>query len=188
MDFGSLAFAAAAFAVSLLSFYFSIKSWRESNRPLITARVSSLGMGGNRAIPLTLLVENTGNRPAKNIRLTVDNSVLERFLIGDKSNTLREQVELCFSSEGVIPVLANGRFVSNSFGLLSEGKDCTWKVRARFEIFIDYEDLDGRKLRNKNPLFVGEDRGFASGFWELSKAEQEGCGNRRESRINTQVK
>jgi hypothetical protein len=89
MDFGSLAFAAAAFLVSLLSFYFSIKSWRESNRPLVTARVSSRGMGGNMAIPLSILVENTGNRPAKNIRLTVDSAILEGFLIGDKSNNLR---------------------------------------------------------------------------------------------------
>lgn len=170
MDFGSLAIAAAALVVSLISFYFSIKSWRESNRPLITARVSSLGTGGNMAIPLSILVENTGNRPAKNIKLTVDDSILESFLIGDESSNLKEQIKRCFSSEGIIPVLANGNSVSNSFGLLSDSKDCTWKARPRFEISISYEDLDGRKFGHKNPLFVGEDRGFASGFWELSKA------------------
>src|SRR5207253_2719998 len=69
----------SALVISILSFYFSIKSWRESNRPLITARVSSLGMGGNVAIPLSLVVENTGNRPAKNIQLTVDKTKLESF-------------------------------------------------------------------------------------------------------------
>jgi hypothetical protein len=47
MDFGSLGLSAAALVVSLLSFYFSIKSWRETNRPIVTARVSSFDPGGN---------------------------------------------------------------------------------------------------------------------------------------------
>ncbi|MDX6385374.1 MAG: hypothetical protein QOK48_2947 [Blastocatellia bacterium] len=38
MNVGSLIFSIAALIVSVLSFYFSIKSWRESNRPLVTAR------------------------------------------------------------------------------------------------------------------------------------------------------
>ena len=64
MDFGSLSVAAAALIVSILSFYFSIKSWRESNRPIVSARVTSAN-GGEEGTALNLVVENTGNRPAK---------------------------------------------------------------------------------------------------------------------------
>jgi len=171
MEFGSLTVSIAALFLSLLSFYFARKSWRETNRPLITARVTSLGMGGNVSIPLTLLVENSGNRPAKDISLTVDRHTLERFLIGDKANGLREQIELCFSSEGVIPILANGKSISNSFGILGDTEHRTWEGRCRFEIEICYQDLDGRVFKHRNPLRIGEDSGFASGFWELSEKE-----------------
>lgn len=69
MDIGSLSFSVVALIVSVLSFYFSIKSWRESNRPLVTARVSNKS-AGNVAASLILVVQNTGNRPAKNVTLS----------------------------------------------------------------------------------------------------------------------
>jgi hypothetical protein len=47
MSVWSISISAAAFLVSMISFYYSRRSWSESNRPLVTARVSSLGMGGN---------------------------------------------------------------------------------------------------------------------------------------------
>ncbi len=160
-----MAVAAAALVVSLLSFYFSIKSWREAHRPLVTARVTSFGMGGNVAIPLNLMVENTGNRPAKNIRLRVDTTTLDSLFIANNTNTLRKQVEACFSDEGEIPILANSKAVSNSFGVLSDDDNCTWKGRFRFEIVISYQDSDDRKFHHRMNLFTADDSGFAGGFW-----------------------
>jgi hypothetical protein len=125
-------------------------------------------MGGNVGLPLSIVVENTGNRPAKNIQLTVDAIKLNSFLRPAASKSLRRQVEACFSSDGTIAVLANGKSISNSFGLLSDDENATWEGDPRFEIGISYQDLNGRSFKNTLPLFVKEDAGFAGGFWALS--------------------
>ncbi|HEY8227024.1 MAG TPA: hypothetical protein VIG25_17240 [Pyrinomonadaceae bacterium] len=165
MNIGSLIIASAAFAVSTLSFYFARKSWRESNRPLITVRTTSFDSGGNVGTTLSLLVENTGNRPAKNIRLTVDPKVLESALAAESEDALRKRVEMCFSDRGVIPILANGRNTSNGFGWLSADDKATWKEDARFEINVSYDDLDGRHYKHTNPLLIADDAGFAGSYW-----------------------
>lgn len=168
MELGSLGIATVAMVVSLVSFYFSRKSWKASNRPLVTARVTSFGMAGNVAILLSLLVENTGNRPAKNIQLSVEAETLDPLFVADESHTLRKQVETCFSDEGIIPILANGKSISNSFGMLSDDHNCTWRGRVRFDIQVFYQDLDGREFHHTNPLFTADDSGFAGGFWSRS--------------------
>ena len=157
-----------ALIISVMSFYFAIKSWRESHRPLVTARVSSLGMVGNVSIPLSLVVENTGNRPAKNIRMRVDEEILNKQLADTKDPLIR-QIRACFSLEGTIPVLANGKSVSNSFSLISEDNHNTWQGTGELEITITYEDLDGRRFDHRLTLFIKEDQGFASGFWVRSE-------------------
>ncbi len=164
MNAWSLSISAAAFFVSIISFYYSRRAWSESNRPLVTARVSSLGMGGNIAIPLSIVVENTGNRPAKNIRLTVKREQLNSALTDKRSDSLKRQVEACFSDQGLIPVIANGKQVSNSFGVLGEDES-TWRLDW-LDIEVSYQDLDGRSFSHKLPLKIGEDAGFASGFWK----------------------
>jgi hypothetical protein len=166
MDLGSLLVAAAALVVAVLSFHFSIKSWRESNRPLITVRTTSFDSGGNVGTALSLLVENTGNRPAKNVKPTVDRGTLESALAAKKEEALRRQVESCFSDRGVIPILANGKSASNSFGWLSGDDQATWKVGARFDVEVSCQDLDGREYKHKNPILIADDAGFAGGHWE----------------------
>ena len=168
MDFGSLSVAAAALIVSILSFYFSIKSWRESNRPIVSARVTSAN-GGEEGTALNLVVENTGNRPAKNVRLRVDANELGSVLADPVDEVWRRDVTRCFSEQGVIPVLGNGKSVSNSFGWLSGDSESAWKGDVRFNVQVSYEDLDGRKYEHSNPLFVADDKGFAGGFWEDEK-------------------
>jgi hypothetical protein len=121
-------------------------------------------MGGNVAVPLSIVVENTGNRPAKNIRLAVDNAQLSSALAAKKSDSLRRQIETCFSDQGFIPVIANGKQVSNSFGVLSVDEP-TWK-EYRLDIDVSYQDLDGRSFRHSLCLKIGEDAGFAGGFWK----------------------
>ena len=170
MNLWSISISAAAFLVSIISFHYSRRAWSESNRPLVTARVSSMGMGGNAAVPLTMVVENTGNRPAKNIQIKANRQNLTSALAAETSDSLRRQVEACFSEQGLIPVLANGQQVSNSFGILSHGGS-TWNT-DRLDIEVCYEDLDGRSFKHKIPLKMGEDAGFASGFWKLSDAHR----------------
>ena len=65
-----------ALVISIISTGFAVLSWRQSNRPLITARISVAG--GNVAAALSIIVENTGNRPARDIRLSAREEVVVR--------------------------------------------------------------------------------------------------------------
>jgi hypothetical protein len=168
MDLGSLAFSIAALMVSVLSFYFSIKSWRESNRPIVTVRVSNIS-GGNVGAGLALVVQNTGNRPAKNVALSVDRKELEAALLPTIDPVVRKYIEQIFTDRGIIPILENGRSASNGFGFLRRGDDqVDWKRLARLNVVISYEDLDGRKYKHTNPLLIADDRGFAGSWSESS--------------------
>ena len=165
MDLGTLIVAAAALVISLLSYYFSKKSWEESNRPIVTARVTAFD-GGELGTALNIFVENTGSRPAKNVALSAKPEDLASVLADAPADPLRKAVERVFSDRGVIPILANGKSVSNDFGWLSGDAKSTWKGDRRFTVQVKYEDLDGRKYEHSNPLLIADDKGFAGGFWE----------------------
>lgn len=168
MGIGSLSLAGAAFVVSLLSFYFSIKSWRETNRPIVTARISS-DDGGNMGTALNMLVENTGNRPAINVALSVNPDDLRSALTEHVNDSSTRSLARLFSERGIIPVLGNGKSVSNDFGFLSGDSESTWRGDLRLSVEVSYQDLDGRKFRHRIPLLIADDKGFAGGFWQDPK-------------------
>lgn len=169
---GSLIVSAFSLLFSVLALYISRKSWQQSNRPIVTARVTSAASGGEKGTPLNIIVENTGNRPAVNIRLSVSSDLLKTHLANNEvtEQSYDRQITKIFSDRGVIPVLGNGKNITNSFGFLSGGnEDSAWKDEARIEINISYEDLDGRKFNHKIPLFIAGDEGFASTSWNQNK-------------------
>ncbi|NJK58528.1 MAG: hypothetical protein HC939_22395 [Pleurocapsa sp. SU_5_0] len=145
-----------SFFISVCSFYFSRKSWSDTYRPIITVRVAT-NESGNIATTLNLIVENFGNRPAKNIKLSVDSNKLESVLLKASDNIDRKLIERCFADETIIPLLANGQSISNSFGCLNiqyktsgifkdfpdntYAQQSDWKPNARLDIQINYEDL-----------------------------------------------
>jgi len=152
-----------AAGISGFSLYWSFKSWKETYRPLITARVAT-HTAGNQAVALDLVVSNTGNRPAKNVILTADRRELEKAFAAASQDPLRQHVEHCFSD--AIVVIANGSSVSNSFGCFSASeKDRTWKEPTIINIHVKYEDLDGRRYNHHQPLRIRADEGFAGGAW-----------------------
>jgi hypothetical protein len=167
-------------AISIISLYFSRKSWSDTYRPIITVRVATK-TPGNIATTLNLVVENFGNRPAKNIKLSVDYNKLESALLKNKDNSDRKAIELCFADETIIPILANGQSISNSFGCLNipykksslsaqfndgqYGKQSDWKLDTRLDITIDYEDLDGKSYKDRMPILIASDQCFAGSFW-----------------------
>jgi hypothetical protein len=155
----------AAIAVSLVALFFSRKSWLASNRPLVSARVTANGMGGNVATPLSLVVENTGNRPATNIVLRADPETYAIHFRAQPDDVLRKAVERTLSEWSKIPVLANGRSVTTSFGLTSDNEQATWEPRARFDIRVEYSDFDKRKYKHAIPLLIADDQGFGGGIW-----------------------
>lgn len=175
-----LLFSATAILISSLSLYLSRKSWSDTYRPIVTVRVATQ-TSGNIAVTLNLVVENFGNRPALNIKLSVDSNKLESALLKDKDNSDRKSIELCFADETIIPMLANGQSISNSFGCLNipyetsslaakyndsqYGQQSDWKLDTRLDITIKYEDLDGKSYKDKMPILIASDQCFAGSFW-----------------------
>ena len=98
-------------------------SIKYKNQPIIIAKVTTHAEG-NLAATLNLTVHNTGYSPAKNIRLKVRESEIEKALASDN---MAEHIRKCFSERGMIPILENGHQVTNSFGIITRNsKDSTW--------------------------------------------------------------
>ncbi|MEL6501804.1 MAG: hypothetical protein AAFQ23_10435 [Cyanobacteria bacterium J06623_1] len=166
--------------ISVCSIFLARKSWSDTYRPIVTVRVTA-HTSGNIATTLNLIVENFGNRPAKNIKLSVDSNQLESALLKDKDDNDRKAIERCFSDETIIPMLANGQSISNSFGSLNVpyetssfagkfhneqyGKQSDWEANIRLNITIKYENLDGKSYKDKMPILIASDRCFAGSFW-----------------------
>jgi hypothetical protein len=155
----SIIVSVSALAISILSFGFAVYSWREANRPLIVARITTES-GGNAGIALNLLVENTGNRPAQDIELIATEDDVRS---ASMNSVVPVDAERCFFSNIRIPVLANGRRSTNAFGHL--GQADSWRAGAEIPLTLRYRDLQGRQFSNKQRLVLADDAGFAQTFW-----------------------
>lgn len=166
-------FSALALIVSLISLWFSRRSWLQSNRPIVSAAVETHA-GGNESIVYNLAVSNTGNRPAVNVRLCTATSLAEKCMApwvnGLRSTeTTYAHVMRCFSEEGEIPLLLNGKNMTNSFGY-TRGDDRTfWLYGASMPITISYADLEGRQYCTSQVLRIKDSAAFAGGMWQASE-------------------
>jgi hypothetical protein len=134
-------------------------------RPIVTARVTT-NSAGNVSTTFDLLVHNSGNSPAKNVRLSVEKAELEGAFSEAIHSSWRENILRCFSVQGVIPVLENGQSKTNSFGAISvEPESSTWKLDAVINVRVSYQDLDGNEYSHVMPLKIADDAGFAGSFW-----------------------
>ncbi|MFD1700129.1 hypothetical protein ACFSB1_12385 [Halopseudomonas phragmitis] len=146
-------------AIAIVSLFFAVYSWRQVNRPLVTARITAVS-GGEGGIVLNLLVENTGNRPARDIRLIAEEAHVKAASI---QQAIPVDAQRCFFSNIYIPVLANGRSASNAFWHL--GQSDSWSAGAEIPVTIKYFDLTGRSFSNKLRLLLADDAGFAQTSW-----------------------
>lgn len=161
-----------AFLLSFVSFWFSRKSWLQSNRPIVTAAVETHS-SGNQVIAYNLVVCNTGNRPGINVRLHVRENDFEICLAewvkhGKDHNDVYSRIMRCFTNDGEIPLLLNGRNMINSFGYTRGDNKTFWCYGASLPITVEYYDLDGRKYKSKLTIRIKDSSGFAGGSWSLS--------------------
>jgi hypothetical protein len=150
--------------VAIAALVFSMYSWREANRPFVSAHVSSHA-SGNFAIALDLIIENTGNQPAVDVRLTAQLADVQRVLPEHLNGAMPEDAQRCFFSDVTVPLLANGRTISNAFGCLAENSDATWQQGSQLPITITYKNLKGRRFKEKLTLLLADDTGFAQTSW-----------------------
>ena len=160
-------FMGIATLVAVFSFFTTIRLWQKTNRPIISAFIETHSTG-NMATTYNLLVINSGNRPAVNIRtiLKIDDKKFQECITQELNHRNVQAIKKCFSSEGEIPLLVNQEKVSNYFGLTStKTEDNIWKYRSSLPIEIRYQDLDGRKYISKQTLVVKYSKAFAGHEW-----------------------
>ncbi|OEZ56022.1 hypothetical protein JAB5_42990 [Janthinobacterium sp. HH103] len=166
---------ASALIVSLCSLWISRRNWLQSNRPIISATVETYA-GGNESIAYNLVVTNTGNRPAVSVRLFVSTDGAEKCMAPwvekfKGSSTTYAHVLRCFSEKGEIPLLANGKSMTNSFGYTRGDEETFWHYGSTLRITIRYWDLDGRKYIVHQPIRIKDSEAFAGGMWKTREDE-----------------
>ena len=142
--------------------------WRQSNRPIVSAVVETHS-SGNVATLFNLAVINSGNRPATDIKLTIDNYHEFEKCIKTTDQRTVEQITRCFSKDATIPLLINGEKKTNYFGTTSTKKEQDiWIYGSFFSITIDYGDLEKKRYKSELVLFIKDSKAFASGSWGKS--------------------
>ena len=156
----------AAFAVSLASVYFSRRSWFQSNRPIVVAFVAEQHTG-NTASTFKLVVSNTGNRSATNVRLRASSEDISVLVKPNTHPERKNAISSCFSDSATIPVLRNGEELSTAFGAFtSDNSDGEWlNYGVQIKIKIEYSDLDGRTYKSILPLKIYVREGFGGRIW-----------------------
>jgi len=154
---------AASMLVAILSLAFTMRAWGQSNRPLLTARISTHD-GGNSGIALNLLIENTGTRPALDVSLHADEADIRAAMTHqDPEHPIPADAIRVFFSDIVIPVLANGKGTSNAFGSLGTTGD--WRPGATIPVSLSYRGMSGPHFKEPFWLLLSDDVGFAQTYW-----------------------
>lgn len=140
--------------------------WNKTHRPIVSAAVITHDEQGQ-SIRYNLMVLNSGNRPAVEVRLKARNTDLDRCLNQDSPDTsFIENIRACFTDASVIPLLCNDKSVSNAFGFTKEpDTQGTWKYGSTLPIQIKYKDMEGRRYTSKLTLFIKYSEAFAGMPW-----------------------
>ena len=161
---------ATALLISISSLMFAVKSWHQSNRPIVVAYIEEHSMGVN-AATFNLILANTGNRPAVNIKLIARKDDIVKIFEEKIDNVTKEGIFNCFENDSEVALLKNDSLITTSFGSF-EGH---YKNRKGIKydswlpIEITYKDLHGKKYKEKVPLKVRGLKGFGGGIWSEPK-------------------
>ncbi|MDX2231310.1 MAG: hypothetical protein NW220_16860 [Leptolyngbyaceae cyanobacterium bins.349] len=155
--------------ISATSVGLTVKFWLASNRPIVSVAVVT-DEPGNVMTTFNLVVHNSGNRPALNVRLFASKDALNAIMHPDAKQSIISMVYDCFSEQGVIPLLLNGDAVSNGFGGTSDREGQQGLIYgSKIPVSITYSDLDGRNYQSHQMLVVKVSHVFAGSFWSPSQ-------------------
>jgi hypothetical protein len=159
-----------AIIVSSISLYVARINWRQSNRPIVTAFVAE-DITGSTGATFTLIVSNTGNRPAVSVRLIATESEIAQLLKPGVAPNISKEIASIFSKKSEIPLLRNGEEISTPFGSCTcDSKDEWLRYGAEITIAVSYSDIDGRKYNSKSlPLKVYFRNGFGGRYRVVTK-------------------
>lgn len=109
-------FMGIATLIAVFSYFNTVRLWRKSNRPIVSAVIETES-SGNIATTYNLLIINSGNRPAVNIslKLKLSNEDFKQCITQEIDNEITQRILDCFRSEAIIPLLINGDKIANYF-------------------------------------------------------------------------
>ena len=157
--------ATVALVISLIALWLSIYFWRRTFRPIITAAVRT-HQGGNVAIAYDLRLHNSGSIPAKEIRLTANESSVDAALGEDATPENRSRWLACFSDANLIHILQNGESVSCSFGYTRGPEAGFWKYRSTISIKIEYKGWFGKEYTQTQEIKIVDSGSFTGFMWD----------------------
>lgn len=159
-----------ALLISISSFVFAIKSWHQSNRPMVVAYIEEHSMGVNCAT-FNLVLKNTGNRPAVNIKLNARKDGIEEIFEEKIDNVTREGIFNCFQNDSEVALLKNGTSIVTSFGSFEGHYQNRKGIKydSWLPIEITYKDLRAKKYKEKVPLKIRGLKGFGGAIWSEPK-------------------
>lgn len=166
LAFIGISVTAASLLVAISSLTLTWRLWRKKNRPILTAWIASAA-GGDEGIPLNIVLENSGNRPAKNIKLVAIKRDVLAAMGHPNGIEIPGDAQHCFFNDKQISVLANGKRVTNAFGYLG-GEPGAWKSGGVIPLVIEYRGLENERYRAKMNLILVDDNGFAQSSWGTS--------------------
>lgn len=156
----------SAFTLSVFAFIFTRRSWIEANRPIVTAEVVT-HRAGNVGIAFSIIVHNTGNRPASNVRLYATKQTLDAAVSPRAPEAMKKEISAIFSQEGTIPILHQGKSVPNGFGNTNvDDTQSTLIYNSIIPITIEYKDLYSRTYETKQDLIIKDSTYFAGSGWD----------------------
>lgn len=162
-------FSVSALIISLISLLITIWLWRESNRPVVSARIKT-HKGGNVSILYNIELINCGTRPAKDVRIFIEQQELDGAILPEArvKNSFEEEflhVKKCFEERAAVPILLNGETISNAFGHTSIERPF-WRPGATMQIKVYYMGLEGQRYESSITIKIDDTAGFAGAFYE----------------------
>jgi hypothetical protein len=153
--------------ISLTSFYFSRRQWREANRPSVLPSIETADCTDN-LIAYNLAIENVGNRAALAVRVSVEETSFKQALHDAATPSRVEQLRKLFDARSEQPTLKPGGRVASAFGLTGNDRP-TWKPGARLAVTVHYSDVLGKKYREQYSLIIKDSATFSGQMWKVNR-------------------
>lgn len=154
-----------ALIVSAVSLGASIRFWRKSFRPIVTATVKTHS-AGNETITYNLNLLNSGTIPAKDIKLKANMVLIDVALGVDATPDNKRRWLACFGEDIVIPVLHNGDRISCSFGTTKANDSGFWKYKASIPFVIEYSGWFGIRYSQSQEVNIIDSDSFTGFMWK----------------------
>lgn len=160
-------FTIIAVLVSFWSAYTVRRLWYQANRPIISVEIKE-NTSGEGDVIFDMVVHNSGNRPATDIVINAKKEDIDKILITDTSENIRNEIYQIFSKTSKIQLLLNNDNTKTAFfGFSTQPSEPVYVLNYETQLSIElrYLDLDGNRYIEKQSLYIRDSNGFGGSVW-----------------------